>query len=209
MSCGLSHIVADFRQIMWRKFLRNLCQYSAMTQKVLPHNVAWPFSPLLPSWCCPLSAAILCGRKSPMAPKVAPMLKQRILTDNVAPQIFFSGLTRKPVAKKSLGGLAILCVRNGRCVPGKPCHLCVCLLGDFHMLHTPNTQKSCLLGWNIVRTSLKCVAPHYEAPIRHESCQTTTRLDRPKITALSPCDRLRFHNSKFEISAEAPATSSE
>src|SRR5881397_3242753 len=83
--CGLSHIVADFRQIMWRKFLRNLCQYSAMTQKALPHNLAWPFLPFLPSWCCPLSAAILCGRKSPMAPKMAPMLKQRVLRDNVAP----------------------------------------------------------------------------------------------------------------------------
>jgi hypothetical protein len=41
--CGLSHIVADFRQIMWRKFLRSPCKYNTMVQKVLPHNVAWPF----------------------------------------------------------------------------------------------------------------------------------------------------------------------
>jgi len=118
--CGLSHIMADFRQIIWRKFLRSLCKYNTMAQKVLPHNVAWPFFPFLSSWCCPLFVAILCGRKSPMAPKVAPMLKQRVLTDNMAPQIFFSQLTRKPAAKKFLGGLAILCVRNGYRVPGKP-----------------------------------------------------------------------------------------
>src|SRR6266403_3844225 len=74
---------ADFRQIMWRKFLRNLCQDSTMTQKVLPHNVAWPFLPFLPVRCCPLSAAILCGRKSLMALQVAPMLTQRVLPDNV------------------------------------------------------------------------------------------------------------------------------
>ena len=41
------------------------------------------------------------------------MLKQRVLPDNMAPQLFFSPLARKPVAKKFLGGLAILCVRNG------------------------------------------------------------------------------------------------
>jgi len=35
------------------------------------------------------------------------MLKQRVLPDNMAPQSFFSPLTRKPVAKKFLGGLAI------------------------------------------------------------------------------------------------------
>ena len=102
-SCGLSHIMADFRQIMWRKFLRNLCQYSTMTQKVLPHNMAWPCLPFLPSCCRPLSTAILCGRKKLMAPKVALMLRQMVLTDNMAPQIFFLQLTRKPVAKKFLG----------------------------------------------------------------------------------------------------------
>ena len=37
---GMNHIVADFRQIMWRKFLRNLSKYSTMAQKVLPHNLA-------------------------------------------------------------------------------------------------------------------------------------------------------------------------
>jgi hypothetical protein len=42
-------------------------------------------------------------------------------------------------------------------------------------LHTTNTQKSWLLSRNIVRTSLKRLAPYYEAPIRHESCQTTVK----------------------------------
>ena len=85
---GMNHIVADFRQIMWRKFLRNLCQYSTMTQKVLPHNVAWPFLPFLPSCCRPRSTAILCGRKRLIPPKVAPMLRKMVLPDNVAPPIF-------------------------------------------------------------------------------------------------------------------------
>ena len=86
--CGLSHIMADFRQIMWRKFLRNLCKYRTMAQKVLPHNLAWPFFPFLPSCCRPLSTAILCGRKRLMPPKVAPMVRQMVLPDNVAPPIF-------------------------------------------------------------------------------------------------------------------------
>ena len=84
----MNHIMADFRQIIWRKFLRNLCKYSTMAQKVLPHNLAWPFLPFLPSCCRPLSTAILCGRKRLMTPKVAPMLKKMILPDNVAPPIF-------------------------------------------------------------------------------------------------------------------------
>ena len=79
---------ADFRQIMWRKFLRTLCQYSTMTKKVLPHNLAWPFLPFLSSCCRSFSAATLCGRKRLLASKVAPMLKQRVLPDNVAPPIF-------------------------------------------------------------------------------------------------------------------------
>ena len=86
--CGLSYIMADSRQIMWRKFLRNLCKYSTMAQKVLPHNLAWPFLPFLPSCCRPLSTATLCGRKRLIAPKVAPMLRQRVLPDNVEPPIF-------------------------------------------------------------------------------------------------------------------------
>ena len=86
--CGLSHIMADFRQIMLRKFLRNLCKYSTMAQKVLPHNLAWPFLPFLPFCCRPLSTATLSGRKRLMAPKVAPMLRQMVLPDNVAPPIF-------------------------------------------------------------------------------------------------------------------------
>jgi hypothetical protein len=40
-------------------------------------------------------------------------------------------------------------------------------------LHYHNAQKSWLLSRNIVRKSLKSLAPYYEAPIRHESCQTT------------------------------------
>ena len=83
-----SHIMADFCQIMWRKFLRNLSKYSTMAQKVLPHNLAWPFFPFLPSCCRPLSTAILCGRKRLIAPKVAPRLRQMVLPDNVAPPIF-------------------------------------------------------------------------------------------------------------------------
>jgi hypothetical protein len=88
--CGLSHIMADSRQIIWRESRRSLCKHSTMTQKVLPHNVAWPFLPFLPSWCCPLSAATLCGRKRPMAPKVALMPKKRVLPDNAAPPIFLA-----------------------------------------------------------------------------------------------------------------------
>jgi hypothetical protein len=41
--CGLSHIMADSRQIIWRESLRSLCKHSTMTQMVLPHNVAWRF----------------------------------------------------------------------------------------------------------------------------------------------------------------------
>jgi hypothetical protein len=86
--CGLTDIMADFRQIMWRKFLRTLCKYSTMTHKILPHNMAWPFLPFLPSCCRHLSAATLCGRKRLIAHKGVPMLRQRVLPDNVAPPIF-------------------------------------------------------------------------------------------------------------------------
>jgi len=85
---GLSHIMADSRQIMWRKFFRTLCQYSTMTKKVLPHNLAWPFLPFLSSCCRSFSAATLCGRKRLPASKAAPILKHRVLPDNVAPPIF-------------------------------------------------------------------------------------------------------------------------
>jgi hypothetical protein len=40
-------------------------------------------------------------------------------------------------------------------------------------LHITYSQKSWLLARNIVRKSLKRLAPYYEARIRHESCQTT------------------------------------
>src|SRR5437867_13318734 len=88
------------------KSLRSLCKHSTMAQKVLPHNVAWPFLPFLPSWCGPLSAAILCGRKRLMAPKMALMLKQRVLPDNVAPPIFsqiFLGADKKICGQHVIG----------------------------------------------------------------------------------------------------------
>src|SRR6266436_4894229 len=34
-------------------------------------------------------------------------------------------------------------------------------------------SNHCVLEYSIVRKSPKRVAPYYEAPIRHESCQTT------------------------------------
>src|SRR5439155_7764984 len=52
------------------------------------------------------------------------------------------------------------CVRNGKRARGKPWHLRSCLLGDFHMLHTPNTQKAWSLAPSTVRTSPKRLAPY-------------------------------------------------
>jgi hypothetical protein len=92
--CGLSHIMADFCQIMWRKFLRNLCQYSTMTQNLLPHNVAWPFFPFLPVRCCPLSAAIICGIKKVLTLNLASMLRRMVLPDNMARSVFSPILLR-------------------------------------------------------------------------------------------------------------------
>src|SRR6266571_3604003 len=111
--------MADSRQIIWRESLRSLCKHSTRVQTVLPHNVAWPFLPFLP-WCCHhVSAAMICGRKRLLILNLASILGKMVLSDNVAPQIFL-GLTRKSVTKRFLGGLAILCVRNGRCTRGKP-----------------------------------------------------------------------------------------
>src|SRR6266849_7159413 len=93
-SCGLSHIMADFCQIIWRKFLRNLCQYSTMTQKLLPHNMAWPFFPFLPGRCCPFSAAIICGRKKVLTLNLASMLRKMMLPDNMARSVFSPILLR-------------------------------------------------------------------------------------------------------------------
>src|SRR5216683_6573423 len=104
------------------------------------------------------------------------MLRKMVLPDNVAPQLFpqiFFGADTKICGKNVLGGLAILCVRNGMRARGKPWHLRAYLPGYFHILHTHNVQKSCSLAQNIVRKSPKRLAPYYEAPIRHESCQTT------------------------------------
>ena len=88
LGCGLSHIMADFRQIMWRKFLRSLCKDNTMEQPVLPHNVAWPFSAFLPSWCRHLSAAKICGRKRILTLNLASILRKMVLPDNVAPSVF-------------------------------------------------------------------------------------------------------------------------
>ena len=43
------------------------------------------------------------------------------------------------------------------------------------MALTPRNHYS--LSYNIVLKNLKCSAPFYEAPIRHESCQTTGRAE--------------------------------
>src|SRR5713101_352411 len=50
-----------------------------------------------------------------------------------------------------------------------------------HIVSGPSTYPTplspsnhCVLAYSIVRKSPKRVAPYYEAPIRHESCQTTT-----------------------------------
>ncbi len=86
--------MADFCQIIWRKFLRNLCQYSTMTQKLLPHNMAWPFFPFLPGRCCPFSAAIICGRKKVLTLNLASMLRKMILPDNMARSVFSPILLR-------------------------------------------------------------------------------------------------------------------
>jgi len=88
MICGLSHIMADSRQIMWRKFLRSLCKYNTMEQPVLPHNVAWPFSAFLPSWCYALFAATLCGRKRVLTLNLASILRKMVLPDNMALSVF-------------------------------------------------------------------------------------------------------------------------
>jgi hypothetical protein len=87
-NCGLSQIMADSRQIMWRKFLRSLCKYNTMEQTGLPHNVAWPFSAFLPSWCRHLSAAKICGRKRVLTLNLASILRKMVLPDNVALSVF-------------------------------------------------------------------------------------------------------------------------
>jgi hypothetical protein len=104
--CGLSYIVADFRQIIWRESLRSLCKHSTRAPTVLPHNVAWPFLPFW-SWCGrPRSAAMICGRKRPPTLNLASMLRQMVLPDNVAPPIFpqiFLGVDPKIYGKHVFG----------------------------------------------------------------------------------------------------------
>ena len=51
----------------------------------------------------------------------------------------------------------------------------------------------------MVLKSLKCSAPFYEAPIRHESCQTTlpneiqSLLELPRLLELPPAQNLDVH----------------
>ena len=108
---GMNHIVADSRQIIWREFLRSHCKHSTKAQMALPHNVAWPFFLFLPWYGCHVPAAMICGRKRPLTLNLASMLKEMVLPDNVAPELFpqiFLGLSRKSVAKESLGSLTLL-----------------------------------------------------------------------------------------------------
>src|SRR5712692_4105443 len=57
------------------------------------------------------------------------------------------------------------------------------------MALTPRNHYS--LSYNIVLKNLKCSAPFYEAPIRHESCQTT---------AASCVDGYRKWRSSYAVS---------
>jgi hypothetical protein len=52
-----------------------------MEQPALPHNVAWPFSAFLPSWCYALFAATLCGRKRVLTLNLASILRKMVLPD--------------------------------------------------------------------------------------------------------------------------------
>src|SRR5437867_13037943 len=74
--------------VVWRESLRSRSKHSTKALAVLPHNVAWPFLPLLP-WCGRhVSAAMICGKKRPLTLNLALMLENMVLPDNVAPQIF-------------------------------------------------------------------------------------------------------------------------
>src|SRR5215475_10364236 len=94
---------------------------------------------------------MICGRKRPLTLNLASMLRKMDLPDNVARQIFpqiFLGLTRKSVAKKSLGGLAILCVRNSLLRAGKTATFA---RADGHGTRSPNISKLFLLTYNQAR----------------------------------------------------------
>jgi hypothetical protein len=59
---------------------------------------------------------MICGRKRPPTMNLASMLRKIVLPDNMAPQLFpqiFLGADTEICGKNVLGGLAILCVRNG------------------------------------------------------------------------------------------------
>src|SRR2546425_10511735 len=101
--------MADFRQIIWRKSILSRWKHSTKAQIALPHNVACPFCPFFASGSRRLSAAMICGRKGLMALVLAAMLKKMALPGNECGATdFLAGLTRKPLAQMSLGGLAIL-----------------------------------------------------------------------------------------------------
>ena len=51
-----------------------------------------------------------------------------------------------------------------------------------------STSNHCVLAYSIVRKSPKRVAPYYEAPIRHESCQTTCPTATLSGNTLLRCD---------------------
>jgi len=85
---GKNQIMADSRQIIWRESLRSLCKHSTRAHTVLPHNVAWPFSPFLPLCGRHGSAAMICGRKRILTLNLASILRKMVLPDNVAPSVF-------------------------------------------------------------------------------------------------------------------------
>ena len=140
-ACGLSHIMADSRQIIGRESLRSLCKHSTMTQKVLPHNVAWPFLPFLPSWCCPLSAAILCGRKRVLTLNLALILRKRVLPDNMALSVFshiFLRTDTQSCRKHVFGRSRHIMWQKWQVHAGETVTFAGVFTWHFHIIHGPN-----------------------------------------------------------------------
>jgi len=147
--CGLSHIMADSRQIMWRQFLRSLCKYNTMEQPALPHNVAWPFSAFLPSWCYALFAATLCGRKRVLTLNLASILRKMVLPDNMALSVFshiFLWTDTQSCRKHVFGMSRHIMWQKWSGRAGETVTFGASLLGHFHMLHGPNAQKSLIIS---------------------------------------------------------------
>ena len=139
--CGLSHIVADFRQIMWRKFLRSLCKDNTMEQPVLPHNVAWPFSAFLPSWCRHLSAAKICGRKRILTLNLASILRKMVLPDNVALSVFshiFLRTDTQSCRKHVFGRSRHIMWQKWQVRAGETVTFAGVFTWHFHIIHGPN-----------------------------------------------------------------------